>query len=180
MKKGLKIVSIILAAIMMLSLCSCDETSDAENKQQAATDKSLSQMNNQLGMPNITNFTEKKLLKHIYELRDKSNLICYAYTLNQYDGKLVYQGKCLGYGLPYSTEYTNPQKATYSGSTGLATLPQADPNGLYAPSAAQATWLIMLDDKGNESVEYCEPDIIVSQSKKDKRLCEAWSLPTGY
>lgn len=179
MKKAFKIVSLLMVVVMMVCLCSCGEDSEAEDKQQAATNKSLSQMNNQLGMPNITNFTEKKLLKHIYELRDKSNLICYAYTVNQYDGKLVYQGKCMGYGLPYSTEYTNPEKLA-SNYRDASVLKQADPNGLYAPDSAQATWLIMLDDKGNESVEYCEPDIIVSQSKKDKRLCEAWSLPADY
>lgn len=181
MKKSIKALSVILAiTLMMVCFCSCGNYDDsAEDKQQAKTNQALNQMDKQLGMPAITNFTEKKLLKQVYELRDKSNLICYAYVLNQYDGKLVYQGKCMGYGLPYSTEYTNPQKLS-ADYRDASVLPQADPNGLYAPSSADATWLVMINDDGTKSVEYCEPNIIVSQMKKPARLCETWSLPKDY
>lgn len=176
-----KIVCGILTIVMACGvMTACHNNPSAEDTQKQQTNQALDQMNKQLGMPAVKNFQEKKMLKHIYELRDKSNLICYWYTVNQMDGKLVYQGKCIGYGLPYSTEYTNPEKTTYSGETGLATLPQADPNGLYAPSSADATWIDAVDDNGNEHIQYVEPNIIVSENKKDKRLCEAWSLPANY
>ena len=180
MKKFIKILSVMMVMVMtVFCFSACDGTQTAEDTQKTQTNAALDQMNKQLGMPNIKNFQEKKLLKQVYELRDQSNLICYAYILNQYDGKLVYQGKCMGYGLPYSTEYTNPQKLSgdYHDSTAL---PQADPNGLYAPTSADATWMVMINDDGTKSVEYCEPNIIVSQTKKPARLCESWSIPKDY
>ena len=61
-------------------------------------------------MPAINHFQERKLLKTVLELRDKENLICYAYLWAENPGKLVYIGKCIGFGIPYATEFTNPQK----------------------------------------------------------------------
>ena len=180
MKNIKKIICGVLAIIMICGvMTACDETSSAEDTQKQQTNQALNQMNKQLGMPSIKNFQEKKMLKHIYELRDKSNLICYWYIVNEMDGKLVYQGKCIGYGLPYSTEYTSPEKLAgkYKEATSL---PQADPNGLYAPTSADATWIDAVDDNGNEHIQYVEPTIIVSENKKNKRLCESWSIPSNY
>ena len=99
----------------------------------------------------------------IFELRDKSDLVCYAYIKSDYQGTLVFIGKCIGFGLPYSVQYTNPMvtKRTYQG--GYEILPQADPNGLFMPSGLSATWLMMVDPKtGDAKPVYIEPEIVVS------------------
>lgn len=180
MKKSVKIIGLILSAVMVTACFSaCDGTSTAEDAQTASTNQSLTEMNKQIGMPSITNFTEKKELKHIYELRDDSKLICYYYYYNEYTGKLSYQGRCLGYGIPYSTEYTSPQKSTYDYHTTVV-VPQADPNGLYAPASADATWVIAIDDNGKQHIEEAEPHLVVSDTKKPKRLCDPSTLPSDY
>lgn len=171
----------VVLSVFLLSFISCEMERTAEQQQTQATKEVLQQMNNSVGMPNVKNFFEKKMAKKIFELRDDSNLITYTYTINQMTGKLVYQGKSIGYGLPYSVQYTNPEYIADSMSQGgYATLPQADPNGLYMPDGLSATWILMVQEDGTTQPEYFEPEIIVSQTKKPKRLCEPWSLPSDY
>ena len=150
---------------------SCAESSaqrQSSNKDMAKKQEQLmSEANRQLGMPAITNFQERRLAKMIFELRDQEDLLCYAYIVNQMQGKLVFIGRCVGYGLPYSTQYTNPEviaSAMHQG--GYAILPQADPNGLFMPSGLSATWLMMIDPETNEPRPvYLEPEIVVSPFK---------------
>lgn len=154
----------ILLTLLLISIIftgGCGET--AERKQALQTKILLNEANNQVGMPNIPNFQQKKLMKLIYELCDKEDLICYAYIKSDYQGKLVFIGKCIGYGIPFSAQYTNPEKIATRISGGLAVLPQADPNGLYMPTSSSATWLIMINPKTNKPQPvYIEPEIVVS------------------
>lgn len=148
----------LLLAALCVGLAGCED--NAEHQQQESTDKVLQEMNNQIGMPNIRNFQEKKLLKLVLEERDKENLVCYAYIVAEQSGKLNFIGKCIGYGIPYSTEYTNPQKREYGSESVVA---QADPNGLYMPSSSEGTWLFMVDPSSNKPRPvYCEGRTLVS------------------
>lgn len=171
-----KTLCLILVLVMSLTvLCGCTTTSRQE--EEMYQEDLMQQANDEIGMPHITEFYEKKLAKEIFELRDDSSLICYAYTRSEMTGKYVYLGRCMGYGLPYSTQYTCPETYEYNG----ATLPQSDPNGLYSPDGLSATWLWMIDEEtGEPSIMYAEPEIIVRQTKLPVRLCEDWSLTPDY
>jgi hypothetical protein len=154
-----KLFTLIVIAIISFTLLGCGLGSN-DSKQEAATERLMTEINNQVGMPNITNFQQKKLMKMIFELCDKEDLITYAYIKSDYQGKLMFIGKCIGYGIPFSAQYTNPERTT--NRTGI-TLPQADPNGLFMPTTSSATWLIMIDPKTNEPRPvYIEPEIVVS------------------
>ena len=152
---------LILSVIFIFSGCN-----EGQNqKEREATEKMMAEMQAQVGMPAITNFQEKKWAKMIFELRDKDNLITYAYITNM-QGELVYLGQCIGYGLPYSVQYTAPESYQKVFSASWERLPQADPNGLYMPDGLSATWLMMLDPKTKEvRPVYVEPEIIVSPFK---------------
>jgi hypothetical protein len=190
MKRYIKIfIFAVIMIITVILLSSCDSTPSVDN--QIAKQQELQQrdQNNQIGLPDIKNWTEKKLMKYVYELRDNAKLICYAYTRNDYTGKYVYEGRCMGYGLPYATQYSNPEKIvdgaeetshTMSETSPIAK-PQSEPNGLFMPSSAAATWIVMINEStGKTEVQYYEPNIVVSQTKKPARLCEPWSLPADY
>lgn len=151
----------------------------AETKQVAETNRQMNEMNSQVGMPVIDDFFEKKVAKWIFEARDNAELITYAYAFSDYHGKFVFISKCIGYGLPYSTQYTNPEKVityrdngtSYSGSS-PSTIPQADPNGLYSPDGMSATWLLMIDPETDKPKPvYMEPTITVTPFPLDKRVC---------
>ena len=188
MKKRILFLLVLVLVVSGLSGCFSRETTD--NIQTIETDRIMKESNNRIGMPDINNFYEKQLLKDLYELRDDSELICYAYTRNDFSGKYVYEGMCIGYGLPYAVQYSNPQKVIEGDieigydlpgrGDYLLTKPQAEPNGLFMPDALSATWIIMINEEGEREPAYYEPTIVVRQSKIREELCEDWSLPTDY
>ena len=166
----------LLIVILMLSLfAGCLEqrarTTTSDEVQRKQTEQMLSEAQRQIGMPNIHNFQQRKLMKAIYELCDKEDLLCYAYIKSDYQGKLMFIGKCIGYGIPFSAQFTNPDKMGYVdgghyGALNPYTLPQADPNGLFMPTSSSATWLMMVDPKTNKvRPVYIEPEIVVSPFK---------------
>jgi hypothetical protein len=164
MKKILFLLVII--GVLLFSFNCKESTPDAEKDQQDKTKDLLKEANAQLGLPAIKNFQEKKLAKMIFELRDQEDLICYAYLVNKMTGRLVFLGKCVGFGLPYSVQYTNPEQQIDDPNgnyeAGSNVLPQADPNGLYMPEGLSATWLMMIDSRGEARPVYVEPEIVVS------------------
>lgn len=160
MKKYLRLSLVLL--LVGLAACEMPVDNSAETKQKHATAKLLNEAQRQIGMPNIVNFQQRKLLKMIQEQCDKENLICYAYIKSDYKGQLVFIGKCIGYGVPFSAQFTNPMKKI-TGYQSITTQPQADPNGLYMPSSSSATWLMMIDPETQKPRPvYLEPEIVVS------------------
>ena len=172
-----KIFSFIILGIVATGiLTGCNGTTSREKEY---TETLMSQANDAIGNPDIVNFFEKAQLKEIYEMRDDPNLVCYWYAVNNYTGKYIYEGECIGYGIPYSTSYTQPE--SYAGSGSSIVLPQADPNALYSNGVTtSATWILSLDEKGDVYPRYEEREIAVSQTKIPKRLCEEYSLPEDY
>jgi len=180
-KMYLKIGLVLILFIgIIVGITACNTLPTADQQQTDATNQAMAQANAEVGMPTIINFKERKQLKEIYELRDQSNLICYAYVQNMVDGKFIYLGECQGYGVPYDTEFTNPDTVVNAGEDGVTTIPQEDPNMLYQGSST-ATWLIMIDSKtGKDEIMYMEPNTVVYQEKIAANLCESWSLPVSY
>lgn len=159
----------------MVVISSCEHrppTSD--EKQREEQEKILSEGTSQVGMPSIKNFRERKILKEILELRDQEGLLTYTYLFNELNGKLIFFGETIGYGIPYATQFTNPEKVEYySRNSNYSTqvLPQADPNGLFSPASAEGTWVLMKSPTSNETLPvYIEQRIIVSPFKLDQRL----------
>ena len=155
---------IVFAIGLAVFLCGCVEDDSSDTVQRKEQEKILKEATAQTGMPAIKNFRERKLLKDILELRDQDGLTTYTYLFSEQTGRLKYLGETIGYAIPYSTQYTNPQKIQDSGSqSGYAILPQADPNGLYSPSSAEGSWILMKDTNGRKARPvYVEPRIIVS------------------
>ena len=174
MKKKLLAIGVI-GVLMTSMLVGCDYgTSSKEN---SYTEEIKNQIFDMYGMPQISNGYEYSQLKEIYELRDDPNLICYWYTKNDMSGKWVYQGTCIGYGIPYGASITSPERYEYNG----ATLPLSEPNGLYTNGVtSSATWVLTTDKDGNITPTYVESEIAVTQSKIDTKLCEGWSIPENY
>jgi len=164
MKLNIIRLTVILSAF---SLASCVEEQTSDRKQQQEQESILQEATSSVGMPAIKNFRERKLAKDILELRDQEGLTTYTYIVAEATGKLVFLGESIGYGLPYSTQFTNPEKIErYSSAGGYVTLPQADPNGLFSPASADGTWVMLKDPNGSKVVPVLiEPRCIVSPFK---------------
>lgn len=151
----------LYAVTLLMLICGCAQGgSDSIQRQQQEV--LLKEATAQVGMPSIKNFRERKILKDIMELRDQEALVTYTYLFSEQTGTKVFLGETIGYGIPASTQFTNPQK-TVNDIHDSAVIPQADPNGLFSPTSAEGTWVLMKDPNG-KSVKpvYIEPRIIVS------------------
>ena len=147
----------VMAVLLATSANSCNNSVDADN--QRKQEASLLEANRQAGIPNIVNFAEKKMLKALYELRDQQ-LPTYTY-LRSANGEFKFFCNSIGFPIPYGAQYTNPQKYD---STGLS-LPQAEPNGIFSPSTAEATFVLCGDGNGKIAPTYVEDRVTASPFK---------------
>ena len=165
MNRGLNTKFVLIVGLLgTLTACSPPPPT-GEETQDAAQARSVTQAVEQIGMPAITRFAEKRALKQIYELRDKE-VPTYTYIVDR-NGATHKLCNSVGFGIPYSTQYTNPEYLPYRNSESntlrAAVLPQADPNALYSPASADGTWVLCVDPKTSKAVPlYVEPRIIVS------------------
>lgn len=172
MKRAFTLVE-MLAALCILAICvamicafvGCEPTaSTADSRQAEETRRALAEADRQIGMPDITRYQERKLAKDILELRDRE-ITTYCYIVNL-QGELIFIGEAIGFGLPYSVQFTNPVKTeaerVHLEGYELVTKPQADPNGLFMPEGLSATWIMLKGPEGKVHPVYMEPEIIVS------------------
>lgn len=168
------IMTFLMIAIL-LNITGCEEfnptSDDIQRNQQEVL---LKEATAQTGMPAVTNFRERKILKMIIELCDQDGIITYTYTKNEMTGRLVYFGQTIGYGIPYATQYTNPEQPLDGRWQGeFTTIPQADPGGLFKPDSAAATWILMKDPNGEDvKPVYIESDITVSPFKLSEEIAD--------
>ena len=143
-------------------------SSDESTAQQM--EKLLKEGERQTGLPAISNFTEKRMVKWLYELRDQPNYRTYTYIVTM-NGKLIKICDSVGYGINASIQYSNPEKQVpmdlgqYGGE---GVMPQAEPNGLFMPEGLAATYVMCVDGENDDvKAVYIEPEIIVSPIELD-------------
>ena len=161
MKNFLKVAAPFVAILgMSVLMTACDQQPTSTQIERKKQEELSLQAVTSVGMPAITNFAEKRMFKDILELRDKNTpTVTYLVGMNNQLTKVC---DSIGFGLPYATQYTNPQRISGDGH-GYVTLPQADPNGLYSPASADGTWVLCVDHKdGKAKPVYIEPRILVS------------------
>jgi hypothetical protein len=156
---------VITMVFIIASVVGCvgNVADEAENR---GLEKLQEEAVRQTGMPNIINFTEKKNLKWIYELCDREGFTTYTYIVDL-NGKLHFLCESIGYGVPYSAQYVNPEKiVSYAERVNL---PQAEPNGLFKPTSSDATWVIAATKDGPAAI-YVEQRIVVSPFKLEQAV----------
>lgn len=155
--------AIFLAALIsVFGVVGCDDMTPQSVRDDAAKQERISlESNAQVGMPGITNFTEKKLVRRLYELRDQG-IATHSY-IQDMQGRLWHLCDSIGYGLPYGVQFTNPERPVEGKTQGeFIGLPQPEPNGLYMPPGAEGTWVMCAAPKGDPTAVYVEPRVIVS------------------
>ena len=150
---------------LMSAAGGCKGTPNSDDVQREKQEQMSMQATLAVGMPAIVNFQEKRMLKMILELRDTEiKTTTYIVDMN---GKLHKLCPSIGFGFPYSTQYTNPSRIAGYGE-GRFPMPQADPNGLFSPPAADGTWVMCMNTETKKlSPVYVEPRVIVSPFKLD-------------
>lgn len=165
-----KLIFIPALALLLANNGSCSAGNPAQQRQTQATMQLTNEADRQTGMPAITNFSERKLVRDIYERRDRAGPT-WAY-LQGMDGRLTCLGRAMGYGVPYGAQFTAPKAMQYVravdgdgtvSAAGTELMDQPEPNGLYMPDSASATWLQLVDPAtGKMSAVYIEPNLTVT------------------
>jgi hypothetical protein len=150
---------LLLAIPFALALAACDQSPNSTQIERAKQEEMSLRAVQSVGMPSINNFAEKRMMKDIIEKRDQMTPT-YTYIMDM-NGRPHKVCDSLGYGLPYATQYTNPQMRV-SSDRGVVTLPQADPNGLYSPASADGTWIMCVNPKTKKAEpQYIEPRVLI-------------------
>lgn len=145
-----------------IALTGCDYVPDSDTIQRSQQEQLSKEAAAQTGMPAVVSFSMRKQLKRIIELRDKADLPTFSYVRSQGTGELRLLCKSIGFPIPFSAQYTNPQKImTVLGEP--ITIPQADPDGIFSPPGSDATWVVCVNPKtGNPSPTYEENRVTTS------------------
>lgn len=157
--------ALIGAVATALLVVACDDgTPTGQERETAATNQLINQASTAVGMPGISNFEEKRMMKMLYELRDNADLVTYSYMVDMH-GRLhpVCPTTSVGYGIPFSAQFTAPARDEYVHNGGMETIYQPEPNGLYMPESTAATWVICLGPDNELEAVYVEPLIFVSK-----------------
>lgn len=150
--------ALLLLIVFTLTAASCD-SNEANEIQAEQTEQIAKEVIRQIGIPNIVNFTEAAFAKQIQELRDQE-VTTYSYFMDM-NGQLHFVCESVGYGLPYSVQFTNPQKVVQDVEP-EPVIPQREPNGLFMPDNVAATWILCSDGDGGVRPVYSEPNLVVS------------------
>ena len=164
----MRFFGILFPIILLLGLAACqpDGESSGAQKETQATKQLMNQASALVGVPGIKNFTEKRQLKMLYELRDQAGIVTYSYYVD-FNGGLhnVCADTSIGFGMPFSAQFTAPE-VTHREYDTTQTTQQPEPNGLYMPDSTSATWVICMGENGEPEPTYVEPQILVSLSPR--------------
>jgi hypothetical protein len=161
MRRTLSIAGLSLCVVASMGQNECSGLSEADRQLARQTREASSEGARQVGFPGINNFTEKRLLRQLYELRDQQDLATHTYIIDL-QGRLHHLCESIGYGMPFSAQFSNPEVFVDTIGEGGNMVPQPEPNGLWVPDSTSATWVICASPDGEFTPLYVEPAIVVS------------------
>jgi hypothetical protein len=159
-----RLILLLLVSVFMASGCEMpmDSTSVQDTKR---VEQQQSQYSKGQPIPAFDWSLERHLVIELYKVRNQK-AATHSVWRSDY-GQI--EGDCpsYGYGIPYDTSLTNPLTATDENQRGwekggaLATVEQAEPNGIYASKNTAATWVMCLGPAGNIEPVYVETKVTV-------------------
>jgi hypothetical protein len=141
-------IMLVPALIVLFLLCTaeqgCSDTSDT--KERGDVERGQAQLVQNQPAPVFDWSLEREIFIQLYKARNRATTT-YHYTQSQFTGKITWE--CVGIGFPIAatTQLTNPMKWVAQG----VTIPQAEPNGMYAPPQSDATFVPCLAPDGSLS-----------------------------
>lgn len=158
------ICTLLMFILSMFSLYGCRGTDSQETKALKAVDKQQTQYTIGQPVPVFDWSLERHLVIELYNLRNRK-VATHAVWRSDY-GSI--EGDCpsMGFGIPYDTSLTNPLRATDEDQegydkTGLTTIEQAEPNGIFASKNTTATWVMCVGDSGQIEPVYVESKVTI-------------------
>jgi hypothetical protein len=166
--KNLSLLAIGVVSVLLIA-CSKDVSASADSLEKSGTDQITTQAARKVGTPGIVNFFEKDMLRVLYELRDNPKYTTYTYVRDM-NGHMHFLCNSIGFGIPYATQFSNPQKSVKENGVlehpVYLSMPQAEPNALFSPSSADGTWVLCLNPNENKIAPVYEENRITASPFK--------------
>lgn len=160
MKKYQKVLIVapwLILAFLLFSADACTSPQTASESGQVNDQQTIYSNNQPLHKYDYS--PERDELQQIYDARMK---VVNTWTVIYSMGKPIFVCPSKGYPIPYTTQLTNPQQEI-DGTNSIASIPQAEPNGLYTGQSS-ATWVLCIRSLpgGGSEIEpvYSEPDAL--------------------
>jgi hypothetical protein len=159
---------LIAAALVLLLGCNRQKDENSETRDTQRVLAQQSQYEKGQPIPVFDWSLERHLVIELYKVRNQKAA---THSVWRSDRGII-EGDCpsYGYGIPYDTSLTNPLAATdidtqgeehaYQGGA-LASIEQAEPNGIFASKNTAATWVMCLGQGGNIEPVYVETKVTV-------------------
>lgn len=168
MKRIARLLGLVALSVALMGSdgCSVDETTESRDAARVATQQG--QYEKGQPVPAFDWSLERDLVIKLYQVRNQKAV---THSVWRSDRGLV-EGDCpsYGYGIPYDTSLTNPLVATDIDNQGeehsfqggaLASIEQAEPNGVFASKNTAATWVMCLGEAGSVEPVYVETKVTV-------------------
>ena len=150
------LTAFIAAALVGMSFSGCSEASQDKQDKRVANNQQKQYAKVQ-PLPVFDWSLERERVIDLYKLRNKK---VSTHTVWRSDYGIV-EGDCTssGYGIPYDTSLTNPLKSehVYNGSS--VAIGQAEPNGVFASTNTNATWVMCVGTGGVLEPVYVESKV---------------------
>jgi hypothetical protein len=152
-------IKVLIFLSMVSMLVGCYEPT-AETKNSREVQRQQEQYNITQPVPKFDWSQERDIVIQLYNLRNQRAV---THSVWRSDFGTI-EGDCpsVGYGIPYDTSLTNPLMVTAQAqdrelrSESLATVEQAEPNGLFASKNTSATWVMCVGENGEYDPIYIE------------------------
>jgi len=158
----------VLTALLLVTACNPKGEAGVEARDAKRVAIQQSQYEKGQPIPAFDWSLERHLVIELYRVRNQKAA---THSVWRSDRGII-EGDCssYGYGIPYDTSLTNPLVATdidtqgeehsYQGGA-LASIEQAEPNGVFASKNTAATWVMCLGLAGNIEPVYVETKVTV-------------------
>lgn len=154
------VITVVLS-VLTLSACEPRTADNADKKDTRAVERQQSQYAKGQPIPAYDWSLERHLVIQLYNVRNQKAA---THSVWRADRGLI-EGDCpsYGYGIPYDTSLTNPLRALWAKSNGVAgvTVEQPEPNGIFASKSTAATWVLCLGEAGTLEPVYVETKVTV-------------------
>lgn len=141
-RKVLTICGLALVFFFCTAEDSCENKSDRVERQ--SVEQGQAQLVQNQPAPIFQFSLERHIMIELYKARNKATTT-YSYVQSQFTGKILFECVSIGFPIAATTQLTNPMKWVGQG----ATIPQAEPNGMYAPPQSSATFVPCVGPDGS-------------------------------
>jgi hypothetical protein len=132
----------------------CEDKSDT--KERLDVERGQAQLVQNQPAPVFQFSLERHIMIELYKARNKA-VTTYSYVQSPFTGKIQWECVSIGFPIAATTQLTNPMKTDHSGQT--VTIPQAEPNGMYAPPQSSATFVPCVGPDGSITPARIERDV---------------------